>query len=129
VKKAFVTEIVHIREDTPEDNLIRFKGTRCILCGEVIEDNSTKMAHLVVNCCFSQDKRMSLMWYMNHFSEELTMTLPSGRNMDNVELCIYKLLLGAKHGDSRQCRLEGLLSGGADGWYCGKGTLCSCLIF
>jgi hypothetical protein len=128
VKKAFVTEIVHIREDTPEDHLIRFKGTRCILCGDVIEDNSTEMAHLVVNCCFLQDKRMSLMWYINHFSEELTarMTLPSGRTMDNVELCIYKLLLGAKHGDSGQCRLAGLFSGGADGWYCGKGTLCSC---
>jgi hypothetical protein len=36
------------------------------------------------------------MWYINHFSEELT--LPSGRTMDNN--CIYKLLLGAKHGDS-----------------------------
>ena len=56
----------------------------------------------MVNCCFLQDKRMSLMWYINHFSEELTapMTLPSGRTMDNVEHCIYKLLLGAKHGDS-----------------------------
>jgi hypothetical protein len=43
--------------------------------------------------------------------------------MDNVEHCINKLLLGAKHGDSGQCRLAGLLSGGADGWYCGKGTL------
>ncbi len=93
---------MHIREDTPEGHLIRFKGIRCILCGEVIEDNSTEMAHLVVNCCFLQDKGMSLMWYINHISEELTakMTLPSGRTMENVEHCIYKLLLCAKHGDS-----------------------------
>jgi hypothetical protein len=41
------------------------------------------------------------MWYINHFSEELTatMTLPSGRTKDDVEHCIYKRLLGAKHGD------------------------------
>jgi hypothetical protein len=68
----------------------------------VIEDNSTEMAHLMVNCCFLQDKRMSLIWYINRFSEDLTATmkLPSGRTMENVEHCIYKLLLGAKHGDS-----------------------------
>ena len=42
------------------------------------------------------------MWYINHFSEELTatMTLSSGRTKDDVEHCIYKRLLGAKHGDS-----------------------------
>ncbi len=36
--------------------------------------------------------------------------------MDNVEYCIYKLLLGlgAKNGDYGRCRLAGPLSGGAD---------------
>ncbi len=43
-----------------------------------------------------------MIWYINRFSEDLTATmkLPSGRTMENVEHCIYKLLLGAKHGDS-----------------------------
>jgi hypothetical protein len=44
VKKTIVTHFII----TPHDHLIRFKGTRCILCAEAIEDNSTEMAQLVV---------------------------------------------------------------------------------